>query len=236
MGANLMSLLLKLFFFMILIGPSISKALGQIDAYFSPVDDISSTLISAIENAKKSIYAAVYCFTDKQIATALISAAQKGIEVKIIVDQMSTGRYGKAEFLSNGKVPVFIYSQQDSRWNEGPLMHHKFAIFDNEYVWTGSFNWTLSGNTSNQENVVCIASKPLAAKFKQVFNLLLKTCIPFGLYKSTKDSLLREEVHKLLQSFCSDKELVSNLQELLHSYSFKTPSTARAGAASSEGI
>ena len=115
-------------------------------------------------------------------------------------------------------------------------MHHKFAIFDNESIWTGSFNWTISGNTANQENVVLITNKTLAGKFKQVFNLLLKSCIPFGLYKSTKTSLLREEVNKLLQSFCSDKELITNLKDLLQSYSFKTASTARAGAASSEGI
>ncbi len=44
--------------------------------------------------------------------------------------------------------------------NFGPIMHHKYAIFDDKTVWTGSFNWTLSANNKNSENVVVIDQMP----------------------------------------------------------------------------
>ena len=55
------------------------------------------------------------------------------------------------------------------------LMHHKFVIRDREHVWTGSANWT-DDAWSRQENLVLtVASRRLAARYERGFERLLET-------------------------------------------------------------
>lgn len=54
-----------------------------------------------------------------------------------------------------------------------PIMHNKFAIID-DVVWTGSFNWTVSANTRNNENVIVLSGeKEALSKFLANFNELV---------------------------------------------------------------
>jgi phosphatidylserine/phosphatidylglycerophosphate/cardiolipin synthase-like enzyme len=60
-------------------------------------------------------------------------------------------------------------------WGFGrePLMHNKYAIIDHQ-VWTGSFNWTVSADTKNQENVVLISGEQeVVQKFLHNFEALV---------------------------------------------------------------
>jgi len=41
-------------------------------------------------------------------------------------------------------------------------MHNKYAIIDDEYVITGSFNWTDHAIKNNYENLIILKSKELA--------------------------------------------------------------------------
>jgi phosphatidylserine/phosphatidylglycerophosphate/cardiolipin synthase-like enzyme len=55
------------------------------------------------------------------------------------------------------------------------LMHHKFVIRDREAVWTGSTNWT-DDAWSRQENVVVtVSSRRLAARYERGFERLWNT-------------------------------------------------------------
>ena len=44
-------------------------------------------------------------------------------------------------------------------------MHHKFAVIDSEIVITGSQNWSPAANTNNDEVVLVIESRIIAAHF-----------------------------------------------------------------------
>jgi phosphatidylserine/phosphatidylglycerophosphate/cardiolipin synthase-like enzyme len=55
------------------------------------------------------------------------------------------------------------------------LMHHKFVVRDSETVWTGSTNWT-DDSWSRQENIVLrLASRGLAAAYLSAFDQLWST-------------------------------------------------------------
>ncbi len=208
----------------------------QISSFFAPEDSPCQKLVELIKSTKKSIVAAVYCLTDKRVSGALIEAYSKGIDIKIIVDQISTSRYGKADALATAGLPVLVYCpRSDSKWQEDPLMHHKFAVFDNDIVWTGSFNWTVSGNESNKENVVLITNRLLANRFKQKFTELSSMCVPFARFKSVNESALRQQISKLLKEYNSDAELASKIQALIGVYHSRVAKTTRAGAASRSG-
>ena len=51
-------------------------------------------------------------------------------------------------------------------------MHHKFCVIDKSVVVTGSFNWTDQAVNHNQENLLFIENKELAAKYSNEFEKL----------------------------------------------------------------
>lgn len=54
-------------------------------------------------------------------------------------------------------------------------MHNKFVVVDNEFVLTGSFNWTVQAASENQENLAIIDDAyfvfEYAEEFKKLWNL-----------------------------------------------------------------
>jgi phosphatidylserine/phosphatidylglycerophosphate/cardiolipin synthase-like enzyme len=56
--------------------------------------------------------------------------------------------------------------------NSNQLSHNKFCIFDDEIVWTGSFNPTTNGNERNDNNVVVFFSPTLAKNYEDEFKEL----------------------------------------------------------------
>jgi len=75
---------------------------------FAPYDKPATKLIEFIAQARKTIQAAVYMITDKEIVQALIDAKKRGIDVQIVTDQISIGKYGKADLMAENNIPVYI--------------------------------------------------------------------------------------------------------------------------------
>jgi phosphatidylserine/phosphatidylglycerophosphate/cardiolipin synthase-like enzyme len=51
-------------------------------------------------------------------------------------------------------------------------MHHKFALFDKECLINGSFNWTRSASTKNEENITLLYDNNLVSAFNGTFESL----------------------------------------------------------------
>lgn len=156
------------------------------EVYFSPDDDLQQKLIAYIDNEKKGIWLAIFAFTDKAIAEALIRALDRGIDVQLIADPgFLRDRYTKIDWLFEHNVPVFVYDPKRSRNNLSTMsniMHHKFVIFlqnvdDRPLVWTGSFNFTKSARLSNQENVVVLSASRIIKRYIEKFEQLKKYAI-----------------------------------------------------------
>ena len=45
-------------------------------------------------------------------------------------------------------------------------MHHKFAIFDQSILLTGSYNWTRSASEKNEENFIITSDPALLFRFE----------------------------------------------------------------------
>jgi cardiolipin hydrolase len=48
-------------------------------------------------------------------------------------------------------------------------MHHKFALFDGAFLVTGSYNWTLSAASFNEENIIVSNDRRLIQAFSETF-------------------------------------------------------------------
>ena len=146
-------------------------------AFFSPCDNLTVLFIERIAAEKKSIYGAIYMLTDKKISQALIDAKNRGVDVQIIIDQISMCSCGKGKFLQEAGVPVFIHKTQEFNPYTMPLMHHKFFIFgcnkeNVSVLWTGSWNCTVRGTQHNNENVVILDDQAVIQQFLEKFTTL----------------------------------------------------------------
>ena len=127
---------------------------------FTPEQNCTARIVNLINHAKCNIYVQGYSFTSNPIARALVQAKDRGIEVLIILDKSQfTGNYYSSAFyfLKHG-IPV---------WDDNALniAHNKVIIVDKSVVETGSFNYTISAQRYNAENVLIIHSKALAKDY-----------------------------------------------------------------------
>ena len=143
------------------------------EVFFAPDDDdVCSVLCSLIEHEQERIRIAVFSFTDKDIAQALVRAKDRGVSVEIITDLSNVyNQYNKIDELKKKGVSVFIYKPQKGK---SGLMHNKFGLFsknvqDRSFLLTGSFNFTRSGHKHNRENVVIFDDKSVIRKFEMQF-------------------------------------------------------------------
>jgi phosphatidylserine/phosphatidylglycerophosphate/cardiolipin synthase-like enzyme len=146
-------------------------------AFFSPDDAIKPLLIGLIEAERKRILVAIYTFTEKDIAQALVDAHDRGVSIEVVADRSyGSDRYSKIPLLANSHIPVWIY-QSDVDERKSSLLHHKFCIFEDTVdhkalLWTGSYNFTQRATLRNQENVVVLDNVNMIEQFKQQFEKL----------------------------------------------------------------
>ncbi len=154
--------------------------LDAIEVYFSPHGNIESKIVKYIGKEQRSLKAALYWFTSEPIARALIAAKKRGVEIELIVDHDTvTGVAGKADEIAQEGIPVFVYNGGNAS-----IMHHKFWIFSDGTLITGSFNPTQRANKANHENIIIIEDPAVASQYEQEFDRLKKVCAPYSKRRS----------------------------------------------------
>lgn len=139
---------------------------GAHKACFSPGDDCLGQIRELLMQARSSIDICVFTITDDRITDAILKAHGRGIRLRIITDDdKSTDRGSDIMRLSEAGVPIRVDRTPHH-------MHHKFAVFDARTLLTGSYNWTRSAARDNEENIVVLSDRKLAAEFRRVFEEL----------------------------------------------------------------
>ncbi len=143
-----------------------SKSLTQLDAYFSPGSQCANRIISLAKQAKETIDVCVFTISDDTITSALLAAHKSGINVRIITDNDKSEDMGSdVSALASAGIDL----KMDNSANH---MHHKFALFDSQYLVNGSFNWTRSASRYNHENITVISDSGLIKSFSNMFDSL----------------------------------------------------------------
>ena len=139
--------------------------------YFSEADGVDSPyslekrLVGRLGAAEARVDAALYDLDAVPVADALIEAYHRGVQVRVVTEADNIDD-SEIERLREVGIPVV-----DDGDNKG-LMHHKFIVIDEQYVWTGSYNTTYNGAYKNSNNVILIDSVQLAYNFTQEFREL----------------------------------------------------------------
>jgi phosphatidylserine/phosphatidylglycerophosphate/cardiolipin synthase-like enzyme len=144
---------------------------SEIEVYFSPQDKPSSRIIQLIDSSKSYVYIPTFLITHTEISQALIRAKHRGIDVRVIIDANSTStRNSKHTTLR--KEGILLKTE-----NYAGKLHAKTIIIDDEYLISGSMNFSNSGENKNDENLLIIKDSQIAIFHKNFF-LYLWTLIP----------------------------------------------------------
>jgi len=151
-------------FLVIVLSITISiSTLAKTEVYFSLLDNPQKAIIKNINQAETYINLAMYTFTDQEIALSLTNAQNRGVKVRVYLDRSQIGStYSISRLLVQNGIKVRISSNNY-------IMHHKFAIIDNRILLTGSYNWTLSANNRNDENLLVIDDPEIIEIFQNQF-------------------------------------------------------------------
>ena len=135
-------------------------------SYFSPGKDCLNRICRFISETKKRIDICVFTITDDRITQKIEEALRKGIHIRIISDNTkSEDRGSDLDRLKGTGI--------DCRFDKTSAhMHHKFAISDNDLLLNGSYNWTRSASTENNENILVSNNPKLVGSFQNEFNRL----------------------------------------------------------------
>ena len=130
-------------------------ASAECEVYFSSNDRIADKLIERIQQEKKEILVAIYCFTHSGIGNALIEAKERGVHVEVVIDREALKKRSFVHHLIKADIPLYVWDPYLNASNQKlPIMHDKFCVLGDQLVWTGSFNFTFDGANRNEENVV----------------------------------------------------------------------------------
>ena len=145
---------------------NVAPARNIASAHFSPGDECRRKIRELCRQARKSVDICVYTISDDPLSEEILACHQRGLAVRVISDNEKQFDAGSdVQWLRDKGVPLRIDS--------GPYhMHHKFALFDGRLLLNGSFNWTRSASTSNEENFMVVDHPQLLAAFSREFESL----------------------------------------------------------------
>ena len=128
--------------------------------YFTPPTNAASAIVKTIDGSEHEVLVQAYGFTHNAIAQALVRAHQRGVNVRVLLDQksQSSNRYVMG-VLTDADIAV----RQDGKH---AIAHNKVMVIDQAIVITGSFNFTNSAETRNAENVLILKSPDLALQYR----------------------------------------------------------------------
>lgn len=146
----------------------------------SPADAINLIyieLLSAISSAERSVHLTMaYFVPDEQVMKALREAAQRGVDVTLILPGLSdfkvvleAGRSYYADLLDSG---VKIYERRDA------MLHAKTAVIDGVWATVGSANMDMRSFLHNNEVNAVVLGEEFGAQMESMFRTDLVRCTP----------------------------------------------------------
>jgi phosphatidylserine/phosphatidylglycerophosphate/cardiolipin synthase-like enzyme len=141
--------------------------------HFSPDENLERLDAAQLGAAQRSLDIAMYAFTDKYLAEAIVQAARRGVQVRIYRDhaqfldeQRKAGRHEDESttemFRGERNIQVRVKHKRE-------LMHLKAYAVDGTLLRDGSANWSPSG-LKRQDNNARFTTNPVEVQaFQKVF-------------------------------------------------------------------
>ena len=138
----------------------------QQSAAFSPGSACLEAIRTRLRNARKHVDICVFTLSDDRVSDGVLDAHRRGVAIRLLTDNQKEFDTGSdIGRLRDAGVAVAVDRTEAH-------MHHKFAIFDGEWLLNGSYNWTRSASEFNEENVIQSNDPTLLKRFSEQFEQL----------------------------------------------------------------
>lgn len=136
------------------------------EAWFSPGGDPLRALVRELRRVRRTADVCVFTITDDRISDGLMGIARRGVRVRIVTDGAKAGDLGSDVERLLGAGIALAVDDSDAH------MHHKYAVFDDARLLTGSFNWTRAATRENSENLLLTTEPTLVRAYAGEFDRL----------------------------------------------------------------
>lgn len=159
--------------------PTATALAGEVaDICFEPGGNCEQVIVREIMAARSQILVQAFSFTSRPIASALVAAHQRGVDVRLIVDADQYAQHmAETQWCAKNGIPVGV----DAPPGRFAHAHDKIEIIDGARVITGSYNPTAHAGEVNVENLVVLAGRDVAGRYVQHFldrNRLSRALVP----------------------------------------------------------
>jgi phosphatidylserine/phosphatidylglycerophosphate/cardiolipin synthase-like enzyme len=137
----------------------------QVQVLYSKENNLQKELLKVIYEADHFIYFSIYTFTSEEIASGLIAAKLRGLEVRGILDRRQTDLAQEKPILRklrNYGIPMLVPDKSEG------IMHTKFLVTEKAYA-SGSYNWTFSANNTNDEVLETGKVEGIRKSYQEIF-------------------------------------------------------------------
>lgn len=140
--------------------PTISIAGARVEVYFAPQDRPAAHVIRWVSSARQRIHFLAFAFTHDGIGDAMLQRARDGVEVAGVFETAgSDTRFSEYPRLKRAGLDVVLDGNPRN-------MHHKVIIIDDRVTVFGSFNFSVSADRENDENLLIVEDPALASAFE----------------------------------------------------------------------
>ncbi|WP_442867082.1 phospholipase D-like domain-containing protein [Anabaena sp. CS-542/02] len=152
-----------------------------------PWDKSSNGLIGQnLAESTQSIDMALFVFSEQRLSPILETRHLQNVAIRALVDSEFAYRHYSEALDMMGVALSYNcrYEIDNHPWQTplttvgvptlapGDLLHHKFAVIDQETVITGSHNWSQAANYGNDEAVLIVNNPTIAAHYNREFTRL----------------------------------------------------------------
>ncbi len=128
---------------------------------------LDTYLVNLMNKATKTLDVADYDFDLADVAAAMVAAKSRGVQVRMVTDSDTTSNKNaeiQAAFATLRKATIPIVED-----NRGPIMHNKFTVVDQQWIQTGSWNYTTGDTYRLNNNMIIIHDAKLAQNYTVEF-------------------------------------------------------------------
>jgi phosphatidylserine/phosphatidylglycerophosphate/cardiolipin synthase-like enzyme len=143
---------------------------NRLECYFSPSDGTNQQLVNTIHSADNNLNVGTMLITRTDLAQAISEAKARGVAANVLTEgdaNTETVNSILSDALGNNS---YVFDNVTYG-----ILHHKYAVVDNNkpafdpLVVTGSHNWSNSANEINDENTLIIHNEDIANQYYQNF-------------------------------------------------------------------
>jgi hypothetical protein len=179
----------------------------EIAPLFSPNYDryVEKSFISAVNKIPYGgyLYIAIQHFLHGGVKNALLAAADRGVDVRIIMDDdplhmhLVDGKWtSESEVLgvdvmindlvvqSGGKIQVRLAETNHDAGGNGSMMHNKLAILNGRMSFSGAGHYTTAAMQKNWENFYFVTNKTVLSNYAKYFTYLWQQSVDINYAKS----------------------------------------------------